>query len=131
MNMLIYISKWVDKKADEHCQRFCHYLVSDCDLDINSGMIKGIDIIPKNVKIGENLEASNAIPIFKEGKYIIVHNYSAPIILQEYKKDTGDVVVEFLEENEVKEMERRLTPRELKLVYCQKRKIEGETNEED
>lgn len=67
---------------------------------INS--LDNITIIPKNVKVGENLEALNAVPIFKKGKYIIIEGNHSVEILAQYKENDKDVV-KILDEYEVEE----------------------------
>ncbi|MDE6292356.1 MAG: hypothetical protein K2L98_01600 [Bacilli bacterium] len=59
-----------------------------------------ITIIPKNIQIGENLEAINIIPIFKEGKFIIIQGNHSLEILAQYDED-GKTVVKILDEDEV------------------------------
>lgn len=59
-----------------------------------------ITIIPKNIQIGENLEAINIIPIFKEGKFIIIQGNHSLEILAQYDEDEKPVV-KILDEDEV------------------------------
>ncbi len=61
-----------------------------------------IFIIPKNIKVGENLDAINIVPIYKKGKFIIIKgNYSLEILAQ-YKED-GKTVVKILDDDEIRE----------------------------
>ncbi len=61
-----------------------------------------IVIIPRNIKVAENLESLNIVPIYKKGEFIIMRgNYSLEILAQ-YKED-GKVVVKILDDDEVKE----------------------------
>ena len=62
--------------------------------------LEDITIIPKNIQVGEDLEAINIVPIFKEGKYIIIRGNSSLQILAQYEED-GKNVVKILDENEV------------------------------
>ncbi len=64
--------------------------------------LEDIMIIPRNIKVAENLDSLNIVPIYKKGEFIIMRgNYSLEILAQ-YKED-GKVVVKILDENEVKE----------------------------
>jgi len=75
--------------------------IDDDNLQILS--FNDITIVPKNIKIGEDLEAINIVPIFKEGKYIIIKKlFSTPIMLAQYEEN-GRQVVKMLDEEEASE----------------------------
>lgn len=46
-----------------------------------------VEIVPKNIKIGENLEAANIIPIFKEGKYVVIKSKEHPCFIRVFDND--------------------------------------------
>lgn len=46
-------------------------------------------IEPVNLRIGENLEASNAIDIFKKGHYVIIKSLMDPYFIRSYVNDEG------------------------------------------
>ncbi len=49
--------------------------------------LKDIEIIPKNIKVGECLEASNAFDIFKGGHYILVSSLPRKFVLQQVEEE--------------------------------------------
>ena len=61
--------------------------------------LEDITIIPKNIQVGEDLEAINIVPIFKEGKYIIMSGDFSIEILAQYE-DEGKSVVKILDREE-------------------------------
>ncbi len=79
-----------------------------------------VTIIPKNIKVGEDLEAVNKVPIFKEGKYVIIKRlFTAPVILAQYEEN-GEQVVKMLDELEASKEYQNLDAKT-------KRKIERKT----
>ncbi len=62
-----------------------------------------IEIVPTNIRVGENLEASNAIPIFKEGHYVIVKSKMKPYFIRVVEDENG-VKEEFLMESTPKDI---------------------------
>lgn len=61
-----------------------------------------IIIIPKNIKVDEDLESLNIVPIFKKGKFIIMKGTYSLEILAQYEED-GKTVVKMLDKDEVAE----------------------------
>ncbi len=61
-----------------------------------------ITIIPKNIKVGENLDSLNIVPIFKKGKFIIIQGSHSLEILAQYDED-DKTVVKILDKDEVTE----------------------------
>lgn len=51
-----------------------------------------VEIVPKNMKIGENLEAINVVPIFKEGKYVIIKSYDYPVFMRVFDDEGTEEV---------------------------------------
>lgn len=51
-----------------------------------------VEIVPKNMKIGENLEAINVVPIFKEGKYVIIKSYDYPVFMRVFDDEGKEEV---------------------------------------
>lgn len=49
--------------------------------------IDKVDIYPRNICIGENLEASNAFDIFKKGNYVLIKAGGEALIFKEYVDD--------------------------------------------
>lgn len=60
-----------------------------------------VDIVPKNIKIGEDLEAVNIVPIFKEGKYIIIKSFDYPCFIRIFESDVLEeaIVMEAVDED--------------------------------
>ncbi|MCX4364642.1 MAG: hypothetical protein OSJ70_02535 [Bacilli bacterium] len=60
-----------------------------------------VEIVPKNIKIGEDLEAINIVPIFKEGKYVIIKSLDHPCFIRVF--DSADleeaIVMEAIDED--------------------------------
>lgn len=67
--------------------------------DCNIKSLDDIEIVPKNIQVGENLEAINIIPIFKEGHYIIIKSRPASFVLRQVEID-GEREVQILESEE-------------------------------
>lgn len=64
--------------------------------------IKSLDdimIIPKNICIGENLEASNAFDIFKEGHYVLVKSKEKSLVLCQLETD-GEYRVDIMDKKD-------------------------------
>lgn len=61
---------------------------------------KKVEIIPRNLKIGEDLTHKNIIPIFVEGKFIIIKESPYDYVMFQHKEDDKDVVY-ILEDEEV------------------------------
>ncbi len=61
-----------------------------------------IIIIPKNIKVDEDLESLNIVPIFKKGKFIIMKGTYSLEILAQYEED-GKTIVKMLDKDEVAE----------------------------
>lgn len=59
-----------------------------------------IEIVPTNLCIGENLEASNAFDIFKEGHYVIVKSMMDPYFIRSYENDEGEREEYLMEAND-------------------------------
>ncbi|MDE6292357.1 MAG: hypothetical protein K2L98_01605 [Bacilli bacterium] len=56
-----------------------------------------IEIVPKNMKIGEDLEAINIVPIFKDGHYVIIKSFDHPCFIRVY--DDGKEEVAYVMES--------------------------------
>lgn len=50
-----------------------------------------IEIVPKNMKIGEDLEAINIVPIFKEGHYVIIKSFDHPYFIRVFDDGKEEV----------------------------------------
>lgn len=61
--------------------------------------LKDLEIVPKNIQVGENLEAVNIIPIFKEGHYIILGRVLDGVVLRQLEED-GKMHLDLLDEDE-------------------------------
>lgn len=59
-----------------------------------------IEIVPANLCIGENLEASNAFDIFKEGHYVIIKSMMDPYFIRSYENDEGEREEYLMEAND-------------------------------
>lgn len=67
--------------------------------DLSNVKIMDLDIVPKNIQIGEDLEAINIVPIFKEGHYIIMGSVLDGVVLRQLEED-GKEKLDLLDENE-------------------------------
>ena len=80
----------------------------------NKSYIASVDdlvIIPKNLHVGENLEASNAIPIFKEGHYVFMKEDLTPIVIRQYEDD-DDLRMDVLDGDDALNAYKELTDKE-------------------
>lgn len=103
VSLLNISTKSKEKNRDKNEQ-----LLEDLATDVGSKIgdknweiyhLNDIAIIPKNFQVGENLEAINPVPIFKEGKYIIMSGDFSIEILAQYE-DEGKSVVKILDREE-------------------------------
>ncbi len=46
-----------------------------------------VEIVPKNMQIGEDLESLNIVPIFKEGHYVIVRSVDFPCFIRVFENE--------------------------------------------
>lgn len=46
-----------------------------------------VNIVPKNMHVGDDLEAINIVPIFKEGKYVIIKSTDHPYFIRVFDQD--------------------------------------------
>ncbi len=51
-----------------------------------------VEIVPKNIQVGEDLESLNIVPIFKEGKYVIIKSYDYPCFIQVFENEGKEEV---------------------------------------
>lgn len=109
---LKFLGRLTDDILDKIEDNFCSvYRMSD------------ITIIPKNIKIGENLEAANIIPIFKKGHFIIVKGLYSPVVLAQYKDDYGGYCVKILDNDEASEEIANLDEKEKRMLERKRNKI--------
>lgn len=112
----------------ERKSRFLRGLTDDISKKIGNNYwhlsnLSDITIIPKNIKVGENLEAVNIIPIFKEGHFIIVEGLYSPVVLAQYKDDDGNYCVKLLEEDEAIQEMANLDEKEKRMLKRRRKKI--------
>lgn len=75
----------------------------ETDKDFSDVNLKDLDIVPKNIQVGENLEAINIIPIYKEGHYIIIGSVLDGVVLRQIEED-GQEKIDLLDEEERKDV---------------------------
>lgn len=119
--ILQFVEHIVDDKVYVEFNDLCTDIYRDYDIRINNSYYRNVNIIPKNIKVGENLEGVDAIPIFKKGKYIIIPNGNVRVVLAEYEEENKHVV-DLLECDDIEEIKESFTPRQLRLVYPDKEK---------
>lgn len=49
-----------------------------------------VEIVPRNLKVGDDLEGCNIVPIFKEGKYVIVKSMLNPYFIRMVNDEKGE-----------------------------------------
>lgn len=69
------------------CNRMAWMVKNYSDTNLEYSGDVEIEIVPKNIKIGENLEAVNIIPIFKEGKYVVIKSMYHPCFIRVFDND--------------------------------------------
>lgn len=69
------------------------------DKDFGEVDMKDLEIVPKNIKVGENLDAANIIPIFKEGYYIVIGRVLEGAVLRQLEED-DKMHLDLLDEDE-------------------------------
>lgn len=126
---LIVVTHIVNEKSQKDFNNLCSDIYKDCRLFIHEKSYDEIKIIPKNIQIGWDLEAANAVPIFKKGKYIIIPNSGEYVILREYEEN-NNYIVDLLDYDDVDSIKSDLTPRQLKLI-CSNNKLEGKNYDKD
>lgn len=55
------------------------------EFPINS--LNDIEIVPKNIFIGDNLEASNAIELYQEGHYVLIRSKEKALVLRQLEEN--------------------------------------------
>ncbi len=67
--------------------------------DLSNVKIQDLDIVPRNIKVDEDLESLNIVPIFKEGHYIIIGSVLDGVVLRQIEED-GKEKIDLLDEEE-------------------------------
>lgn len=65
--------------------------------------LNDIEIIPKNIQVGEDLSAKNIVPIFKEGHYILMGSLPNLCLMRQVKQD-DKMTVDIYEEEEMEDI---------------------------
>lgn len=104
LNLLgIYLRAKSKKKLSESLNYF-----NDLERKLASNDIyvdidyKNIEIIPKNIKVGEDLSSKNIVPIFVEGNYVLIKDENEVVITRQYEVDglkTSQILYDPLDED--------------------------------
>lgn len=86
-----------------------------------------LEIIPTNLKIGEDLDGRVAREIFKEGHYVVFQNKKHTLAFRQYENDEA-FVLDFMEPTDEKIIQRDL-PNHPELVLKLTKKKPGVSNE--
>lgn len=79
--------------------------------------IDNVEIIPRDICIGENLEASNAFDVFKKGNYVLIKTGEEALIFKEYEDDEEQAhVLEELTDQDMELFMEGLSPKQLECV---------------
>lgn len=79
--------------------------------------IDDVEIYPRSIRIGENLEASNAFDIFKKGNYVLIKMSGDALIFKEYEDDEEKAhVLETMDYEDIERFTSSIKPKRLAYV---------------
>lgn len=105
MNLFVQGNLWYGRKVrretDEKLKSLSNSISDEIDSKYSIYSVADIKIIPKNLKLGEDLSHNNLVQIFKEGHYVLVHGFPQDIVIRQYI-DEDELHVEVLDEEDKK-----------------------------
>lgn len=107
LNLLVQGNLWLGrrhgKKLKEQLKNFENSIQDQAEIKCAIYDLSDIQIIPKNIKLGEDLSKKNIVEIFKEGHYVLVHSYPEPVVIRQYVDDDEELHVDVLTDKDRKE----------------------------
>lgn len=104
MNLFVQGNLWYGrhhrKKLDQELNDFARAVSEKTDTKYRIHDLKEFEIIPKNLKLGEDLSHKNIVEIFQKGHYVLVHAYPNDIVIRQYVDDDHELHVDLLQDEE-------------------------------
>ncbi len=104
LNLLVQGNLWFgrrhNKRVEEQLKTLENSIREETDTRCAIYGLKDIQIVPKNVKIGEDVSKKNLVEIFKEGHYVLIRSYPQEVVIRQYVDDDEELHVDVLVDKE-------------------------------
>lgn len=94
----LIISRNRSNKLETEMKKFCKELSAQTSSNCSIYDLESVEIIPKNLKLGEDLTKKNIVEIFRDGHYVLIHSIPDEVVIRQYFDDNEELHVELLQD---------------------------------